>query len=239
MEGNRPAMSFASDKPHVAVFDLDGTLTRRDTYLWFLLRSFSRRPLRLFWLIPLAALVVCHRMGKLSNSQLKEAFLARILGGLSKAELSSMGAAFSRVVLKKGMRAGAYEQIEAHRKAGHRLLLATASLDIYVAHIARELRFEGFAATKCAWTADDVLSGKLDGPNLRGEMKLAAVRASLGSDWGSSVVVAYSDHESDIPLLAAARIGVAVNPTARLRAQAGALGLKIVDWGNCAPQIPT
>jgi phosphoserine phosphatase len=47
-------------------------------------------------------------------------------------------------------------------------------------------------------------------------------------------VVAYSDSHADEPLLRWAHIGVAVNPTRRLRRRAKAGAFELVDWNSPA-----
>jgi HAD superfamily hydrolase (TIGR01490 family) len=133
------------------------------------------------------------------------------------------------------LRPGALQRIDAHRQAGHRLVLATAGLDIYVEPLARRLGFARALCTRVAWTETGRLSGDLDGGNLRGEQKLTAVRLALAVDGeerptAAPFVIAYSDHHSDLPLLRWAGRGVAVNPTTRLASAAAAAGLAIENW---------
>src|SRR5207248_343206 len=97
-----------------------------------------------------------------------------------------------------------------------RLVLATASLDLYVRRLARELGFDETICTHAAWTAEGRVAGTLNGGNLKGEAKLAAVRRVIPAGSGAPFVIAYSDHHADLPLLRWADRAVAVCPTARL-----------------------
>jgi phosphatidylglycerophosphatase C len=225
----------------VAVFDLDGTLTRRDLYLAFLAQALRRhgpaRPLRAAALPVLSARFMLRGIG---NDQLKTAFLDAILGGRPRGMVEALAADFAERAVAREMKPAALSCLQNHRRAGHKLLLASASLDVYVQPIARLLGFHGAVATRIAWTPDGCVAGTLDGPNLRGAAKLAAVRSELAARWPEVPVrlVAYSDHASDTPLLEAAASAVAVDPTAELARIAGARGWDVVRWvrAGAAPQ---
>ncbi|MDP3418330.1 HAD-IB family hydrolase [Falsiroseomonas sp.] len=216
----------------VAVFDLDGTISHRDLFLVFLRQAMRRlgpaRKLRTA-LLPLHTL----RFGlrAITNAELKAAFLDAILGGRQRSTLVALATDFAARSLEREMKPAALQAMQRHRQAGDALVLASASLDLYVEPIASQLGFDAVVSTRVAWTTDDRLAGSLDGSNLRGAPKLAAVRAMLAERFPlAKSFVAYSDHESDIPLLAAASSAFAVDPTAALARAARERGWPIVDW---------
>lgn len=213
-----------------AVFDLDGTITRNDTYLAYLFGYLRRRPLRAVrgWALPVA--VAAFRMGRIDNSVLKAAFLKAFLAGSTREDLARWTDAFVPSLVRSHVRRMAVDRIEAHRAAGHRLVLASASLDLYVEPLATSLGFHAVVYTRCGWTTDGRLDECLAGPNLRGGAKLQAVRALLGDGCDGSRIVAYSDHPSDVPLLTWAGRGVAVNPDRKFAVEARALGLAVEYW---------
>ncbi|WP_372623490.1 HAD family hydrolase [Falsiroseomonas sp.] len=221
--------------PGVAVFDLDGTLTRRDLYLAFLAQALRRlgpaRPLRAAALPVLSARFMLRGIG---NDRLKVAFLDAILGGRPRTTLEDLAAAFARRAVEREIKPAALARLERHRRAGDTLLLASASLDLYVQPIARLLGFHAAVATRIAWTADGRVAGTLAGPNLRGEAKLDAVRAELAARLPDAAcrLTAYSDHASDLPLLAAATIPVAVDPTPELARIAVNRGWRVEHWSG-------
>ncbi len=216
-----------------AVFDLDGTLTRQDMFRAFLraaLRAHGPgRPWRVAGLPLLAARLAAGGAGR---GEVKAALCAVVLGGRSRVTLERLAEDFSATALATQVKPAALAAIAAHRARGDVLLLASASLDLYVAPIARGLGFHGFVATRLAWTAEGRVDGRLDGPNLKGAAKLAAVHAWLVAR-GPGLpppIIAYSDHESDAPLLEAARRAVAVDPTPALARLAAARGWPVERW---------
>jgi phosphatidylglycerophosphatase C len=215
----------------IAVFDLDGTITRRDTYAAYLL-GYGRRHARTWLrLTSLAFVAVAILVRGRDRSLLKAAALQAVFGGLDRERIEAWNDSFVPWCLRRLSRADAVARIAAHRRAGDRLLLATASLDLYVHRFARELGFDEVLCTRVAWTADGRVAGTLDGGNLKGAAKLAAVQRAVAAASRAPTVVAYSDHHADLPLLRWADRGVAVCPTAKLRAAATAEGLAVEDWG--------
>ncbi|MCC2095301.1 MAG: HAD-IB family hydrolase [Hyphomicrobiales bacterium] len=221
----------------VVVFDLDGTLTRKDTYLGFLAAVLRERPWRAFGCLHLPICFALFRAGLVSNSWLKASFLKAVAGGLTRDDLAKTAELFAGTVVSGYLRRGARERLARHREAGARIVIATASLDVYVPQIAARLGVSSadMICTRTHWTGKDTLSGALDGDNCYGEAKVEAVRGWLAANGLTGVAAAYSDHHSDLPLLAMADKPVAVNPTPGLRRLAQDHGIPVEDWsGNAA-----
>ncbi len=219
----------------IAIFDLDGTITTRDTTAAFLLGYLREHPRRLAHCVPLAVSAAGFAAGSVDNAGLKRAALRAILGGASREEVAAWVDRFVPWCLKALVRPMARTRIEAHKSAGHHVILASASLDLHVAPIAKALGFVEVICTKVAWTRSQRISGDFDGGNIRAEKKLAAVQRAVSlaeSAPRRARVIAYSDHHADLALLRWADQAVAVNPTRRLAAAATIEGIPIEDWGR-------
>lgn len=128
-------------------------------------------------------------------------------------------------------------EIDEHRAAGRRLVIATTTPEHLVEPLAAELGFDDVVATRYA-SLDGRFTGTIDGHFVWGEGKLAAVRewaAGAGVDLADSW--AYSDSFYDVPLLSAVGHPVAVNPDARLAAVATARRWP-VRWFDAPPGVP-
>jgi phosphatidylglycerophosphatase C len=213
----------------VAIFDLDGTIARGDTYLGFLLHVLRRRPRRVIRLVGLPLAVARFGLGRLSNAQLKSIFLTAIVGGSGREELARHVESYLPRCFDRMIKPAALARIEWHRARGDRLVLASASLDLYVEPLGSRLRFDRTISTRTAWLGDR-LTGALDGANLRGESKLDAVREVIGAAGPRPEIYAYSDHHSDLPLLLFADHAVAVDPSRELLASARVHGFKVEYW---------
>ena len=222
---------MSNEPPAIAVFDLDGTVTRRDTCAAYLLHVLRRRPHRLGHCLALPFSLAAFGCGHLDNAALKRHCLAAVAGGARRREIEHWSAEFVARCFSAGwIKPAARRRLDWHRHAGHRLILASAGLDLYVPALAARLGFEQTLCTLTEWRGD-VLTGALDGPNLRGEAKLAALRTALDREPSRRpAVFAYSDHHSDLPLLRFADHGVAIDPTPALAAAAGEFGFRVENW---------
>ena len=168
----------ASGRP-VAVFDLDGTLTTRDTFFPFLrfvagTRAFlARLPL----VVPLLGLMA---LGVLSRKQAKEWVLHLFLRDMPRAELALRGEAFARERLPALLRPQAKARLARHRADGDRCVLASASLAAYVEPWGRAAGFDDICATELECDPVGRLTGRIAGENCRGAEKVRRLKALLG-----------------------------------------------------------
>lgn len=220
---------MSRNDPTVVIFDLDGTITRYDTYVRFLVYSIYQQPLKTLRLPGLAIDVVRHKLGKQTNTWLKKRFLAAILAGQKRSEIDTWAAKFASYVAESGVHHDALTSIKSHQELGHELILLSASLDIYVEPLGEILGFKQIICTRTSWEGD-VLGHELDGGNCYGDAKIQRLRQSLDKTADARILVAYGDHETDIPLLKIAERGVIVNPDEKLRLTAGDHQLEFVDW---------
>lgn len=212
------------------VFDLDYTVTRVDTYPAFLLGMLARRPSR--WLqagiLPLD--LAFHRLGFRDNQWLKERALRVIAGRASPLLVEQRSRKLVESILASKLRPGAIAAIEQHRAAGHFLVLATASFDIYARLFAERLGFHDVVCTIAERDERSRLTGRIAGRNCYGEEKLRRIAGRLEDGRGNSSVVVYTDHHSDLPLLEWADSPRVVNPSERLNKIAKERGYPILHW---------
>ncbi len=214
----------------VAVFDLDGTLTRYDTYLRYLIGFLLRNPCRVFRTALLPFDVIAHKIGARDNTWLKKRFLSAILSGLTDEDLHAWTHSFVDTLVARGLRPGALERLRQHQLAGDRTILLSASPDIFVREIADRL---GFSECECTIAERDQagrLTGNLAGGNCYGPEKQRRMERLLGNGRAGVHVVAYGDHRSDLPLLRWADEGILVNPSQALGRVARQFQLKTVHW---------
>jgi HAD superfamily hydrolase (TIGR01490 family) len=109
------------------------------------------------------------------------------------------------------------EEVYAHQDAGRPTFIVSAAGDGLVALLADVLGMDGGIGTRYAVDAEGLLTGELDGPFMYGEGKVEAVRRfAVEHDIYLEASWAYSDSSSDLPMLRAVGIPVAVNPDEEL-----------------------
>jgi phosphatidylglycerophosphatase C len=165
----------------VALFDLDGTLTHRDTLLPFLAGYLARHPhpLRLSRLWRLVPAVLRYALGGRDRGLLKSRAIRAVMAGDARPLIEGWAERFVAELEPRGaFRATGLAVLEAHRSAGDRLVLLSASPDLYVPLIGRLLGFERTVCTEIRWDGD-----RLDGalanaqPARRGEGALPRAAA--------------------------------------------------------------
>jgi phosphatidylglycerophosphatase C len=215
----------------LAVFDLDGTIARHDTFGPFLWGYLWRRPWRLpraLLALPAAARLVFNR----DRGAFKGAVIHALLGGAKRASLTRWAARYVAALLHRGLYAEAVSAIAAHRTSGDRLLMMSASTDLYVPRIAEALGFDETICTEVRWRADDRLDGRLATANCRGEEKRRCLAAVIARD-APGCVYAYGDSGADLPHMQLAQRAYLVNPSSRLAARLRS-NVQAVQWNRPA-----
>jgi phosphatidylglycerophosphatase C len=213
--------------PRVAVFDLDGTITYRDTLVPFLLHVLRRRPLRVLRLWPLPWALARYAVRQ-DRGVLKQSLIRYVLGGLGRAEIAAHVERFLDALWPSGLRPGALEAIERHRVAGDRLVLLSASPDLYVPRIGTRLGFADVVCTGVQWD-EERLHGDLTTANRHGPEKRRCVE-ELRARHPAARFVAYANAASDLAHLEIVDAPCLVNANAAARRQAAALGIRCDEW---------
>jgi HAD superfamily hydrolase (TIGR01490 family) len=220
----------------LAIYDMDRTVTRTGTYTPFLLHAAKALAP---WRLALAAAVPftmgAYALKLIDRRRLKELNQRLLIGGgVPRSRLTPAVESFADLMVNTNIHPGALRQIEEDRKAGRRLVLATASYRFYVEPIARRLKFDDVIATGSVTGLDDIIHARIDGDNNYGPAKLRLIQAWMEQEKIRRTDVKvrfYSDHVSDWPALEWADEPFAVNPSRGLKQMAAKRGWKVVDWG--------
>jgi phosphatidylglycerophosphatase C len=211
----------------LAVFDLDGTISHRDTLFPLVLRWLARRPWRLLRLLGVVPGVLRFAFDR-DRGALKQSLLRATLRGVDRAALAAHCERFVTDTIATGCFAEALATVRRHREAGHILVLMSASVDFYVPEFGRQLGFDRALSTGVAWDGDR-LDGTLTTANLRDEEKARRFN-QLVAELAESETFAYGNSHSDLPHLRLARHGVLVNGSVGARRDAAGMGVATVEW---------
>jgi phosphatidylglycerophosphatase C len=213
----------------VAVFDLDGTLTFHDTLMPFLVGYLARRPARILRLWRLLPALLEYALRGRDRGRLKSRVIRAVMGGDERSSIDAWARTFAAgLAPRRKFRAAALATLEAHRGAGDHLVLLSASPDLYVPYIGRELDFERTVCTEVLW-AGDVLDGALRSANRHGEEKLRCLKM-LREHYPNARVTAYGNSASDLAHLRHADRALLVNARAAARRLAARAGIATADW---------
>jgi HAD superfamily hydrolase (TIGR01490 family) len=219
----------------LAIYDMDKTITRKATWLPFLVHAAgTAAPLRLA-LLPIAGLMTLGYALKLyDRGRLKELTQGLMLGRrLPPDRLKTVADAFADDVVANGTFADVRARIAADRAQGYQLVLATASYGFYARAIGERLGFDHVIATGSQSDGHGNILSRIEGENCYGGVKLRMIcdwMADSGIARGDAHIRFYSDHVSDAPVLEWADEPFAVNAHGPLRALAAERGWPILDW---------
>lgn len=195
----------------IAVFDLDGTLTRRDTVLPFLATVVG-------WRAVAGALAADWRavagaaIARFGRDEAKAGLVRATLTGVRHADLEAAGERYADRVLSRSMRSDVVTRLLRHQRRGDEVVVISAGLHVYVRPLAEHLGIDSVYATRLEVDAGGRCTGGLDGPNIRAKEKVACLANYLGGD--HATVWAYGDSGDDAHLLAEADVAVRVGRTA-------------------------
>lgn len=191
---------FMTTTRPLALFDLDGTLTRRDTLTDLLFHQFGlgrclAAGVRLSpWLLGVPAGIV-HR------DTAKVHVLRHFFGGLTEAEFTAIGRQYAINHLHELLRPLAREQLDWHRTSGHRVIVISASVSEWIRPWTESMGIE-LIATELE-RRDGRITGNLAGTNCRGPEKVRRLREVLDPD-AYHPIHAYGDSRGDTEMLALA-----------------------------------
>ena len=186
----------------LAAFDLDGTLTRRDTLMPFLLWAIGRNRTYRALLASSLPLGRAAALGGPHRDQAKAVLLQRVFAGLPLAALQDAAEPFADHVVAHALRPDVRARVDWHRARGHELVLVSASPELYVTPIGRRLGFDAVLATRLEVDAEGRLTGRIQGTNCRGPEKVVRLREWRGGTL--TVAYAYGDSAGDREMLALA-----------------------------------
>jgi HAD superfamily hydrolase (TIGR01490 family) len=222
------AGSGATAPARLAIFDLDGTITRHDTLVPYLSGYAARNPAGLWRLWRLPFSLARFALGLSDRGRLKSSLIRQVMYGANREQVHAWSGAFCESRLSSLIIPGALTVIEKHRAAGDRLVLLSASVDLYVPAIGRRLGFDETHCTGVAWKGER-LDGHLTTENRRGAEKRRVVEA-LRVRYPGARMAAYGNARSDFEHLLAVDEPLVVNASPATQRHARAAGLPCADW---------
>ncbi len=182
----------------IAVFDFDGTLIKKDSMVLFFFRYFKLSIKNLPNFCRLIFETLKYFLRIYSQKQFKEKYINLIIASSRFNDLEALFNDFSKYILDLIPKT-AKEKIIEFNKSGHKTILLSASLDLYLEKISKGL---GFSELICTWTTcsdDRIVISSL---NCYGKNKIKMLLSKYkedGVDWKGSYC--YTDSESDRELL--------------------------------------
>lgn len=202
--------------PDVAAFDFDGTLTTGGSVFGFLSAVSGRRAVVSASVILAPGLAHAALVGGTVADRTKELLFERVLAGVPVDRAQRVAETFAARHLARHLRATVQRRFDWHRARGDRVVIVSASPELYVRVAGERLGADGVIATRLA-VGGEVLTGRYQGLNCRGDEKLRRLRQWIDESADRPERVwAYGNSRGDLRMLGAADIGVDVGRLGRL-----------------------
>lgn len=190
-----------SPKKHIALFDFDGTITKKDTLVHLIWRHFGLLPFALR-VTPLIGHMVLYKLGVLTNQAVKQNLFSRFFGGMNVSRFEEICRSYSLNVVDEIVRSEARVRIEWHRARGDSLVIVSASVENWIRPWAEREGFEDVLATTV-----DIQEGRLTG-RFASRNCYGAEKVARFLEWcpnrSESYVHAYGNSRGDREMLAIA-----------------------------------
>lgn len=185
--------------PIIAAFDFDHTLIDRDSlphFLFFVNGAFKTS----YGLACLGGRFLRFLTGSLSRQEIKEELLSSFFKDWQIDALQRAGKQYADSRLDHYLRPQAFQKLMWHKNQGHRCLLVSASIDLYLRPWAVRHGFEEVLSSTLAVSPTGHVSGKLSGLNCWGNEKKRRLLDYLGPKENYQLYV-YGDSRGDLELL--------------------------------------
>jgi phosphatidylglycerophosphatase C len=195
----------------LAFFDLDGTLTKIDTFVPYCVTALIHRPWRIFRVAAVIRGLVRFMKGDIDSQSIKETLVSVFLGSAAREDIDRWNKIFLRWVLPALLRQTLLLRARQHQERGDRIFIVSASPDIYLEPIVKQWRFDGLICTRLEFKARR-LSGKILDRNCRGEEKARRIRARF-KDAELDGSTGYGNSDADKQMLELVSVGYFVSRT--------------------------
>lgn len=182
---------------NLAFFDFDGTITTKDTFSDFM--KFSASPARkAVCIVALAPLMLAYRARWVSASTARPLAARFAFGYFGAHKLRDLGRQYAAEVLPSCLRARALDQIRWHQQQGDKVVVVSASLDVYLRPWCSDIGVELICT--CLEERSGKFTGRYVEKDCSGAQKVLRIRSAYDID-SFSDVYAYGDTSEDHEML--------------------------------------
>lgn len=184
----------------LVLFDFDGTLTKKDTLLAFIVFTHGW-PRTLLGFLLLSPYIIGWKLSLINNQYAKERLLRYFFGGEPRTSFDQRCLAFAAQELTQLIRPEASRLIAQYKQSGERMIVISASPENWVSPWCKSQELECIASR--LEYKDGRLTGKIDGANCHGAEKVRRLRDIVSVE-DYATIIAYGDSGGDRELLALA-----------------------------------
>lgn len=184
------------NKETIAVFDFDGTITKKDTLFDFI--AFAKGRLKLYTgLIYLSPILILYKLSVISNEKAKEIMFSHFFKGDSYNSFKELGKKYA-IRIEQLMYQDTKKELEKYIKDETKILIISASIKEWIAPWALQRGIQVIATN--IDVKHDKITGKFSSRNCYGIEKVNRLKKEY-PDRKNYYLVAYGDSSGDKELL--------------------------------------
>lgn len=182
---------------NLALFDFDGTVTTRDSFLLFIRYAVGEQKFILGTTV-LSTKILLYKLGNYPNYRLKQDFLTYFFCGWEEKVFNDTAHRFSAEKIPGILRPAAIQCIRKHQEQGDQVVIVSASPENTLSSWCRTAGIALLATRLEVFHGQ--ITGKLHGKNCWGEEKVVRVKKEYNTDMFNEVY-AYGDSAGDKAML--------------------------------------
>ena len=188
----------------LALFDFDGTLTTKDSFIAFIKYYHGTARLLMGLVLNLPVLLI-YKARLLPNWKAKERIMQYFFGGVDLVKFNQKAREFSIVEIPKMLKNDMIEHLSRHKEVGNDVFLVSASFENWLIPWAERLGLT-VIGSRVESTSSKV-TGKIDGKNCYGPEKVIRVQQQVDVSKYEKIY-SYGDSRGDREMLALADFAI-------------------------------
>ena len=184
-------------KTSLALFDFDGTITKKDSLVDFLLFDLGKFKF-FFGFLLLSPLVILYLLKIYPQKRMKETIITFFYKGRSIEEFKKSCEIYGQRKLPKIIRPEAQAKINWHLKNGHEVVIVTATFKYYIEEWCQKQNIKLIASK--VGVKNNLITGKVIGQVCAGKEKVRRIKEFYTVN-NFKRIYAYGNSRGDLPML--------------------------------------
>lgn len=227
------APESASGPVELAVFDFDGTSISGNSPVMLVRYLMQHDMLENTVVLRILLWAAAYKLRLPQNESWVRGLVFRAFLGMPHEQADAFMRTFYDEKVDRRFRKQADEAMAAHARAGHDVVIVSATFEPIILRAREFHRFAHQVSTRMRIDDAGRYTCEVEGLPIEGEEKVAAIGRYADERYGRGnweLGYAYGDHHSDRALLSAAKHAFAVTPDKPLARTARRKGWEILDW---------
>ena len=182
----------------LALFDFDGTISKKDSLLHFLRFSLTTKQF-ILGALALSPHLLSYFLGLQSNNKVKALIFSYFFKHWSENDFQRLCSDYAKNALPLIVHPKALAKIQWHLAQEHRVVIVSASIENYLKPWCDSLGIE-LLATQLAFSNDQGFTGNFHSPNCYGPEKVKRIQSLLDCT-AYEFIYAYGDSKGDTEML--------------------------------------